>query len=282
MDFIALDVETANSDLSSICSIGLVSFRNGAPIKTLYFLIDPEDVFDSMNISIHGIRPEDVVGKPNMREVFPIIVRELRGLVVAHHTPFDRVAFKRCAEKYNQDEPDFLWLDTAKVARRAWEQYSQSGYALQNLARDFRITFEHHHAAEDAKAAGLILVRAIEDSGFTLDEWLERVRQPLNGKIVVRAMAGNPDGELAGEVIAFTGALEIPRHEAAKMAAQIGCDVRNSVTSSTTILVVGDQDVRKFGGNEKSTKHRKAEDMIRGGAKLRIISEQDFSRLVSL
>jgi DNA polymerase III subunit epsilon len=282
MDFIALDVETANSDLSSICSIGLVSFSDGAPGKSLYFLIDPEDKFDGMNISIHGITPEDVIGKPTMREVFPIISQQLSGFVVAHHTPFDRVAFKRCSEKYGFDEANFAWIDTAKVARRAWEQFSQSGYGLENLAIEFEITFEHHHAAEDARAAGLILSRAIESSGLTLEQWLERARQPLSEKKILHATSGNPDGLLYGEVIVFTGALQIPRHEAVQLAAQAGCDVRNSVTKATTLLVIGDQDVRRFAGNEKSAKHQKAEGMIRDGAKLRIISEKDFSRLVSL
>jgi DNA polymerase-3 subunit epsilon len=282
VNFIALDVETANSDLSSICSIGLVSFKDGAPIKSLSYLVDPQDEFDSMNIAIHGITPEDVVGKPTMRDLFSVIVNELQGIVIVHHTPFDRVAFKRCAEKYGFDEPGFSWLDTAKVARRAWDRYARSGYALSNLAKELEIPFQHHQAAEDARASGLILVRAIADSGLNLAQWVERSQQPLSGKNNIRALAGNPDGVLAGEMIVFTGTLEIPRHEAAKLAADAGCDVRNTVTRTTTILVVGDQDVRRFGGNEKSSKHRKAEEMVRGGALLRIISETDFVRLVSL
>lgn len=63
-DFIALDVETANSDFSSICSIGLVHFRGGEVFKSLTILVDPEDDFSPANIAIHGIRPDDVAGKP--------------------------------------------------------------------------------------------------------------------------------------------------------------------------------------------------------------------------
>jgi len=54
-EFITLDFETANSDLSSICQIGLVHFKNGEILKKWGSLIDPEDDFDFMNISIHGI-----------------------------------------------------------------------------------------------------------------------------------------------------------------------------------------------------------------------------------
>jgi DNA polymerase-3 subunit epsilon len=59
-DFVALDVETANADLGSICSIGLVHFRSGAVFKSLTILFDPEDEFDPLNVGIHGIRPADV------------------------------------------------------------------------------------------------------------------------------------------------------------------------------------------------------------------------------
>jgi DNA polymerase-3 subunit epsilon len=48
MRFIALDVETANSDMASICSIGIAGYE-GAEIKVEYYtLIDPQDEFDGI------------------------------------------------------------------------------------------------------------------------------------------------------------------------------------------------------------------------------------------
>jgi hypothetical protein len=76
---------------------------------------------------------------------------------------------------------------------------------------------------------------------------------------------GNPEAALLGEVLVFTGALEIPRHEAADLAAAIGCEVAPGVTKKTTILVVGDQDIKKLSGHGKSSKHRKAEDLVAKG-----------------
>ena len=70
------------------------------------------------------------------------------------------------------------------------------------------------------------------------------------------------------------------RGEAADMAAKIGCTVADGVTKKTTILVVGDQDVRKLAGQEKSSKHRKAEDLIEKGQTIRIVRETDFGELV--
>src|SRR5207237_691909 len=51
-DFLAIDVETANADMASICCIGLVHFRGGSIAKQLNILINPEDVFEAINVSI--------------------------------------------------------------------------------------------------------------------------------------------------------------------------------------------------------------------------------------
>jgi DNA polymerase III epsilon subunit-like protein len=40
MDFVALDVETANPDLASVCQIGLVEFRNGGILKSWDWLVE--------------------------------------------------------------------------------------------------------------------------------------------------------------------------------------------------------------------------------------------------
>jgi DNA polymerase-3 subunit epsilon len=93
---------------------------------------------------------------------------------------------------------------------------------------------------------------------------------------------GNPDGPFYGEVLVFTGSLSIIRHEAADLAASVGCRVDSGVTKRTTILVVGDQDVEKLAGHDKSSKHRKAEELIQCGQHIRIIQESDFRELVEI
>ncbi|WP_354115154.1 exonuclease domain-containing protein [Bradyrhizobium sp. LA7.1] len=250
-DFIALDVETANSDFSSICSIGLVHFRGGELFKSLTILVDPEDDFSSANIAIHGIRPEDVAGKPTMATVFPVIGNALRDTAVVHHSPFDRTALARAATKYGADGLPCFWLDSVQVARRAWAGYgSNGGYGLKNLAASFGIEFKHHDAAEDARAAGLIVTRAIADTKISLQSWIDDIGyesrseggpRPINRKVDWKrhAQDGNPDGTLFGETIVFTGALSIARDQAAQMASAAGCRVADSVSKKVTILVVG-------------------------------------------
>jgi DNA polymerase III subunit epsilon len=282
VDFVAVDVETANASLASICQVGLASFSAGRLVEEFWSLIDPEDFFDYPNICVHGIRPEDVVGAPVLPEFADLISSRLDGNVAVCHTHFDRVAVHQAWKKYGLPAPDCAWLDSACVARRTWSEFASCGYGLQSVCDHIRYKYRAHDALEDAKAAGHVLLAAIRKSGLSVEDWLVRARQPIDpsGRRVSRQ--GNPLGPLFGEVMIFTGTLTIPRREAADMADTVGCEVGDSVTKKTTMLVVGDQDVAKLAGHEKSSKHRKAEELIAQGQALRILRESDFLEIVAL
>lgn len=66
------------------------------------------------------------------------------------------------------------------------------------------------------------------------------------------------------------------------MAASIGFRVAPNVNKETTILVVGDQDVKRLSGHTKSTKHRKVEELGLRGQPIRILRESDFREIVDL
>jgi DNA polymerase III subunit epsilon len=287
MNFIAIDVETANADLASICQIGLVRFLDGQIVERWESLVDPEDFFDHMNIDVHGIDEDAVANAPTFSDVGPFLSKQLAGMIVVSHTHFDRIAINGVFAKYQLALPEITWLDSARVVRRTWLDLSQRGYGLSNVAKKLGIQFQHHNAVEDARAAGEILIHAIAESGLSLEEWLVRVRQPVRAskrswKPEPITREGNPEGPLYGEVAVFTGALSLPRHEAADVAARAGCEVANSVTKNTTLLIVGDQDVKKLAGHEKSSKHRRTEELMAKGQPIRILRETDFLSLVAI
>ncbi|MGZ2411284.1 DNA polymerase III subunit epsilon [Sphingomonas sp. F9_3S_D5_B_2] len=277
MRFIAVDLETANPRMSSICQIGVVAFEDGEEVGAEVRYVDPRDYFDPYNVAIHGITEDDVAGAPRFSELHGWLCQQTTGQIVACHTHFDRVALAQACGQHRLDPLPCNWLDTAQVARRAWSDVAHSGYGLANLARRFGIEFQHHDALADARTAGLILVRAIEETGFDLGQWIDRCRKGLNpasGASIRRK--GDGDGALLGETIVFTGALQLTRSEAADLAHEAGAAVEPGVTKHTTLLVVGDQDLDKLAGNEKSSKHRKAEALIAKGQALRILGEADF------
>lgn len=279
MNFVSLDVETANASLASICQVGIVRFENGQITDKWSLLVDPEDVFESINVSIHGIDEDDVRGAPTFQQAAPEIARRISGQTVATHTSFDRSSISQACGKCGLAPPECAWLDTSRVARRTWPDVTHSGYGLGSLAKRFGIEFKHHDALEDARAAGMVLLRAIEDSGMGIEALLERSTQRIWQH---HAQPGNPEGRLFGEIAVFTGTLSLPRHDAAELASRAGCEVADGVTKHTTLLVVGDQDIRHLAGHEKSKKHRKAEELIAKGQPIRILAERDFAAIVGM
>lgn len=284
MNYLALDIETANADYSSICQLGFAEFHQGEIINTWKSLINPQDYFDAFNISIHGIKESDVKNAPTFKEISNEVFERLQNSTIIHHMPFDRIAFTRACNKYNLAQPKSDWVDSARIARRTWEEFSHEGFALQNIANHLQITFHHHDALQDAIAAGKIVWEASKKSGLSIEELLERSALPLHiykdGATKIK-LDGNPEGPLFREQIVFTGSLSITRNQAGRMAAELGCNVTNSVTKKTTILVVGIQEDYKLAGYSKSSKHRKAEELISQGHHLKILSEKDFSEILN-
>ena len=101
---------------------------------------------------------------------------------------------------------------------------------------------------------------------------------------------GGGDGPLSGHRIVFTGSMEMPRQEAAALAAGLGAQCSDSVSTKTTMLVIGNGDggsrsadlghgIRLTITAPKSGKQAKAEKLIAQGAAIQIMDEADFIAL---
>lgn len=280
--FVAIDVETANADLASICQVGLATYRDGALVDEWKSYVDPEDYFDGMNVSVHGIDEDTVRGAPALPKLAERLYETMDNRIVICHTHFDRVATAKAFARYNLRSPQCTWLDSARVARRAWKEFAFSGFGLGNLCKWLGHEYAAHDALEDAKAAAVVMRAVIEHSGLALGDWLDRVERPMSGDCTSPKISrdGNPNGPLFGEVMVFTGTLCLPRAEAAARASRLGCKVDAGVTKRTTILVVGDADVRQIDPSLKTAKQRKAEQLVLSGKSIRVIGERDFAELL--
>ena len=127
----------------------------------------------------------------------------------------------------------------------------------------------------------------MSDTGIDLEEWFSRVERSISGSPTrsiypdAIRLEGSSDGPLAGEVCVFTGELQVSRQEAAELANKAGAAIHPNVTKKTTIVVVGNQDLRQLAGKVKSNKHIKAEELARNGQLVRIVAEADFMALLS-
>ena len=277
--FIALDVETACSDVSSICQIGLACVQADNQIVTFSMLVNPGTKFDPFNEQLHGIGPRHVIDAPH----FPTAIGSLLPLLAKHHliqhSNFDKQAITAACVSHGLPIPNLRWSDSVTIARRAWPELKENGgHGLASLKRALNLEFKHHDAGEDARAAAMVVLKAEAKLAMNI----EQLTQPLPKrgyapKIYVNA---DPSGPLAGAVAAFTGTLSLTRTEAAQLAASAGIEVKSGITKKTTHLIVGDQDLSLLAGHEKSAKHRKAEGMQKEGHPIQIIGESEFKRLI--
>lgn len=163
--FVALDVETATSDWSSICQVGIVRFEGGEEVDSRCWLIDPGCAIAERNRAIHGIDDAAVHGRPTFPQVYSEIIEFVGQLPVAAHAKFDNIAIVQACGAAGLTVPSWEWIDTCAVARSAWQL---KNHKLITVAEHLGITFRHHDALEDARAAGLILVRAIAEGAWPI------------------------------------------------------------------------------------------------------------------
>jgi DNA polymerase III subunit epsilon len=278
--FVALDVETACSDVASICQIGLACVQPDNQIQTFSMLINPRTRFDPFNIQLHGIGPDHVAEAPHFPDALDVLLPLLIRHHLVQHSNFDRQAVSAACNRCGISTPDLRWSDSVTIARRAWpELKGNGGHGLANLKRSLNLEFHHHDAGEDARAAAMVVLRAEKHLAMPFEQLI--VPRPKTSFPAKQTRAGKADGSLAGATVVFTGSLGMSREVAADLAARAGMDVKETVTRKITHLVVGDQDVRVLAGHMKSSKHRKAEEMRDAGHPVRILTESEFRKLVT-
>ncbi len=162
LDFTAIDFETANASSASACSVGLARVRDGRVVETAGWLIRPpegHDRFFELNVGIHGIRPEHVVGAKSWSEQLEdLIAFAGSDVLVAHNAGFDMAVLRRACEATGDSCPSYRYACSVQVARRT---YDLASYRLPLAAAAAGFTdLVHHEATSDAVASAHIMIDA--------------------------------------------------------------------------------------------------------------------------
>ncbi|MEJ6390979.1 3'-5' exonuclease [Gymnodinialimonas ulvae] len=183
--FVALDVETANGNVASICQIGIACVGFAGEMSVHSTLVNPKQAFDPFNTGLHGIDAHAVKTAPDFPRVYTEIAPLLGQHLIFQHSSFDRRAIYASCEAHGVAEPDWLWADSVQVARRAWPEFKgNGGHGLAHLKRALDLEFTHHDAGEDAKAAALVVLAAERKTGARLEELIGPKPRPPKVKRV--------------------------------------------------------------------------------------------------
>ena len=184
MDFIAIDVEIANSKYASICQIGIASFKDGKLVDEWISLINPEDKFEPRNIKKHGIKADDVKDAPTFPEIRDELLSLIYRRICVHHGQLDRNAIAQVTDKYDFNHIETTWLDSTKVVQVVWKEVAKKGFGLAPMCK--KVGFDlikHHNSLEDAKGAGYIMLAAIDKSGLEINEWANQLAHSTDKRV---------------------------------------------------------------------------------------------------
>lgn len=316
MEFVAIDVETANSNRASICSIGWTEVVDGQVLSTGSVLCRPPETvswFDSyLTHNVHGISAADVADAPTFDEVWPVIANLIGGrTVIAHNAPFDVGAIRGACTASGLPWPTLRYGCTLSLSRRLLDLPS---HALPVVSEYLDVNLSNHHdaGADAAAAANVLMALAAVTQSATIDELLAAAHCAL-GHVTPTGWAGpqalrrpgssgsrsagswdrqipetnldaDPSSPFFGQFVCFTGGLtSMPRQSAWDAVAGAGGTITKSTTKMTSILVIGDgftsTNLDSITGTKKA---QKALANRAGGQAIELWDERQFSAAVSI
>ncbi|TQN44074.1 DNA polymerase-3 subunit epsilon [Blastococcus colisei] len=302
LNFVAIDVETANARRGSICAIGAAVVRDGAVVSTHSWLTRPPaslDHFDGINVALHGITPDMVADQPSFAVRLDQLLEVTGGLpFVAHNAAFDIGALREACVAVDREWPTTDYACSLIMARRALDLIS---YRLPMVAAECGVALAaHHEAGSDALACAHVVLEVARRRGADSLGGLLTGLQVLTGRLEAAAWQGcrstssytgpelpdvaadaDPEHPLYGQVMVFTGALSIRRQDAWDTVARCGAVVEKGVNKRTTMLVVGDG----FAGHDPADfwtgKAAKAVHWREKGHRIEVLTEGDLIDLLA-
>jgi len=170
LTFAVLDLETSGGSPkkgAGITEIGVVKVQGGQVLGTFQSFVDPGHSIPYFITQLTGITDEMLVSAPFVDELLPTLFEFLGSpaetVLVAHNSPFDMSFLKAAAVAHEIEWPQYLTVDTARLARAVLDPDEVINCKLGTLATFFNATTSPtHRALDDAMATVDVLHGIIE------------------------------------------------------------------------------------------------------------------------
>ena len=196
--FAVLDLETSGGSPrlgAGITEIGVVKVKGGQVLGTFQSFVDPGHSLPVFITQLTGISDEMLISAPFIDEILPTLFDFLGSadetVVVAHNSPFDLSFLKAAAKAHEMDWPDYVTVDTARLARAVLDRDEVINCKLSTLADFFGATTSpNHRALDDAMATVDVLHGLIERlAGFNVHSFEQMRNFPSRKKRVKRPIS---------------------------------------------------------------------------------------------
>lgn len=171
--FIVVDLETTGGSPKNGCAIteiGAVKVQGGVILDTFETFVNPLSPIPSYITDLTGITDHMVALAPIIDEVLPDLLHFFgsheESILVAHNSPFDMGFLMAAAQDCDIDWPEFLVIDTVRLARRLLDRDDVIDCKLSTLATFFSTEVQPtHRALDDARTTVDVLHGLIERTG---------------------------------------------------------------------------------------------------------------------
>ena len=196
--FAVIDLETSGGSPRSgavITEIGVVKVRGGVVLGTFQSFVDPGHSLPAFITQLTGITDEMLISAPFVDEILPTLFQFLgppeETVLVAHNSPFDMSFLKAAALAHEVSWPNYLTVDTARLAKAVLDPDEVVNCKLGTLAVFFNAhTSPNHRALDDALATVDVLHGIIERlAGHKVQTFEELRNFPSHRKRIKRPVS---------------------------------------------------------------------------------------------
>lgn len=288
MNIVGIDFEFINLTEKNICSVGIAH-----PDKNVFYTLvkPPEDAFwDPLCSGIHKITPKMVKNAPTLEEVWDSMLDYIGDAILIAHCAkgVERNVILKNAAAHNLVHPRFKMCCSMVLSRRALPGlYS---YSLPIVAEFLKISFQHHHAGEDAHTCLQVARHCFATLGmeycqplfFYIDDPTKAKRphkqREDDFQTIVNTLPKSAN-QLEGLSFAFTGTLPIKREKAVFLVRQYGglASDKGGLSKDTNFLVMGDNEYTNYhNGIFEHKKAMKVKELLDEGKEIGILNYQDY------
>lgn len=288
-NYTVIDIETTGFDpyVNEIIELSALKVRDKKIVGEFSTLVKPNVPVSEFITKLTGITNEELENAPKIENVISKYIEFIGDdTLLGHNTGFDINFIYDAYLKYCNKHFNNHYMDTLRISRRVLTGIDR--YNLKYIAKYFDIPVDvEHRGLADCKTTYLCYEKLREyiNSNNISVSGTNHYKNPDN--VVDIALDDTKDIELNpfyNQVVVFTGTLEnFSRNSAMKIIEKLQGVNGKSVTKQTNYLILGNNEycsaIKDKDG--KSTKQKKAEELILKGQDLKIISENVFYDMIS-